>query len=298
MVIDELDAGFHPHAQQKLITAIRTFAKKFRIQVIATTHSLCMIEAVHPENNPVGGNGKSPDSVIYITDTVQPRVMANATLQNIRNDMNLTPPKKIVKQREKPKYLKIYLEDAEANFFLSKLLTRKLVRSIKSQCGATLKAIPISVGCNNLQGLQAFDPHFKTVLIVVDADASIKKGKGAPKNVVKLPGGKAANGASFSPERTIYEFVKVLAGNNQKYPETRKYLEENNISSDQLHEHLLNCDTDITKREPAKRWWNERLEIIEDWGLVDQWLAEHPDQVEQFEADLESAAVRTAKLTI
>ncbi|WP_187293353.1 ATP-dependent nuclease [Pseudomonas fluorescens] len=298
LVIDEIDAGFHPHAQQKLIASIGQYAKKFRIQVIATTHSLCMIEAVHPENNPIGGRGVSPDSIVYLTDTVQPRVMTNPSLDTVRNDMLLIPPKMPSKVRAKAKYLKIYLEDAEANFFLKCLLTPKLKKRIKEACGVTLKPIPISVGCNNLQGLQTFDPHFKTVLIVVDADATVKNGNGKLKNVVKLPGGKISNGVSFSPERTIYEFAKTLMGNNQTYPTTRAKLVNSGITSNQIQVHLMHGNTDITKREPAKRWWNERIEIIEDWKLVDHWLEEHPELVETFEKELMAAAIYTAKLTI
>lgn len=297
MVIDELDAGFHPHAQQRLISTIGNHAKKLRIQVIATTHSLCLIEAAHPENNPIGGNGVAMDSIVYLTDTVQPRVLLDPSIKAIRNDMMLIPPKPIKVIKEKPRYLKVYLEDAEANYFLETLLTLKLKRKVKSACGANLKPIPISVGCNNLQGLQSFDPYFKTVLIVVDADASAKKGSGKLKNVVKLPGGKDTSGSSFSPERTIYEFAKILAANNQYFPNTRTALAANGITSDQLKEHLLKGNTDISKREPAKRWWNERLEIIKDWQMVELWLTEHQELVEAFETELIEAAIHTAKLT-
>lgn len=294
LVIDELDAGFHPHAQQKLIATIRTHAKKLKIQVVATTHSLCMIESVHPESNPVGEKGSLTDSIVYITDTVQPRTLENPSIDLIRNDMLLLPPKPAAKIRAKAKTLKIYLEDAEANFFLAKLLTSKLKRRIKLATGCTLKPISISLGCNNLQGLQNFDPHFKTVLIVVDADASVKR---SLKNVVKLPGGKSETSTGLSPERTIYEFAKTLSEKNQLYPEARRALAELGVTSDQLLEHLIRCDTDISRREPAKRWWNTRLEHIENWSLVDLWLAEHADQVQKFESDLEAASIHTAKLT-
>lgn len=297
MVIDELDAGFHPHAQQRLISTIGTHAKKLRIQVVATTHSLSLIEATHPENNPIGGNGVAIDSIVYLSDTVRPRVLLDPSFQSIRNDMMLIPPKAVKVIKERPKYLKVYLEDAEANYFLEALLTLKLKRKVKSACGAGLKAIPISVGCNNLQGLQTFDPYFKTVLIVVDADASTKKGSRRLRNVVKLPGGKNVSGSSYSPERTIYEFAKTLAEDNQLFPSARAALADSGINSDQLKEHLLRGNTDIAKRDPAKRWWNERLEIIKEWQIVELWLSEHQELVDEFEAELIEAAIHTAKLT-
>ncbi|MBF0635436.1 MAG: AAA family ATPase, partial [Nitrospinae bacterium] len=37
LVIDELDAGFHPHAQRRLVKALSNVAKKLQLQVLATT---------------------------------------------------------------------------------------------------------------------------------------------------------------------------------------------------------------------------------------------------------------------
>lgn len=294
LVIDELDAGFHPHAQQKLLDRVRWAAKSLNVQVIATTHSLALIEAAHPEKNIVGGKGKYVDSVIYIMDTVQPHVANTLSLEDIKRDMALIAPEPEPKQE--PKELKIYLEDAEADYFLKHLLTLKLKRSINADCGAKLKPIPISVGCDNLQGLQKFDKHFKKVLIVVDADATLKSGKGAPTNVVKLPGGKVKGEKGMSPERTIYEFAKILSEENDSYPNARAKLRAMKVTSNQLDGHLFDTDTNIHERESAKKWMRAKLKHIDNWKLVQLWLSEHPDQVEQFERELRAAAIRTARL--
>lgn len=296
LVIDELDAGFHPHAQKKLIQGIANSAKSLNIQVVATTHSLCLIEAIHPDANPIGGKGVHSDCVIYIKDTIQPKV-SKSSLEDIQNDMNLIPPKP--KTKPKTKHLKVYLEDAEADFFIKKILTRRLQNKVKLACGALLKPIPISVGCDNMQGLQKFDPHFKTVIFAVDADSTVKtgKGRGTITNVVKLPGGQDANGKGTNPERTIYDFVVELAADNDKYPTSRKYLDEMGVTSDQLHHHLIFGDVNITKRTSSKKWMRARLEQINNWGLIDLWLQEHPEKVTKFENDLIAAAVATARLT-
>jgi len=294
LVIDELDAGFHPHAQQKLLEKLRNAAKSLNIQVIATTHSLALIEAVHPENNIIGGKGKYIDSVIYIMDTVQPYIADGLSLEDIKRDMALTPPEPAIKPQ--PKELKIYLEDAEANFILKHILTTKLKREINSECGAKLKPIPISVGCDNLQGLQKFDKHFKKVLIVVDADATVKVGKGAPTNVVKLPGTVIKGERGMSPERTIYEFAKTLSQDNDLYPASREQLRKLNVTSNQIDAHLFDTDTNILERESAKKWMRAKLKHITSWNLVQLWLMEHPEQVEKFHRDLRTAAIRTAKL--
>lgn len=294
LVIDELDAGFHPHAQKKLISSIGNAAKKLNIQVVATTHSLCLIEAIHPDANPIGDKGEYVDKVIYIRDTNHPKI-SESSLAAIRDDMNLVPPKP--KPKETTKYLKVYLEDAEANRFVKALLTRRVQNKVKLACGALLKPIPISVGCENLQGLQQFDPHFKTVLIAVDADSKVRTGSGKNKirNVVKLPGGSDSAGRGYNPERTLYEFVKELIETDEGYPIARAHLDSLGVTSDQLHHHLIEGDVTITKRESSKNWMKARLTVIDDWNLIDLWLKENPEKVNAFEENLINAAVATAK---
>ncbi|WP_249584353.1 AAA family ATPase [Pseudomonas viridiflava] len=294
LVIDELDAGFHPHAQQALIEGLKNAAKKLRLQIVGTTHSLCMIEAIHPDTNPINEKGVRVDSVVYITDSIAPRVAENMSFEHIRDDMTLTAPTAAPKPVKLDKTLKIYLEDAEANFVLGLLLTQKLKRQINSATGKTLKAIPISVGCNNLQGLQTFDPHFKTVLIVVDADSHVNA---ALKNVIKLPGGSDNTGRGFSPERTIYEFAQELMNDDDRHPIARAALNKINVTRDQIGRHLLKGDVNIKERESAKKWMNSKLQTIRDWQLVELWISEHPAAVQRFQQDLIAAAIRTAKLT-
>lgn len=292
LVIDELDAGLHPHAQQSLMEGIKNAAKILRVQVIATTHSLCMIETIHPENNIILGAGARMDSVIYIMDSVAPRVTKDLSFDQIQNDMTLTAPKPIAKPVKIDNTLKIYLEDAEANFILGNLLTRKIKLQINKATGKTLKAIPISVGCNNLQGLQKFDNHFKKVLIVVDADSAVTDGL---KNVVKLPGGADSTGNGFSPERTIYEFILELIKDTENFPETRRLLQEQNITRNQLSVHLMKGETNIKDRVSSKKWMKSHLSRISDWDLVGHWLREHPEKVTKFQQEFLAAAIATAK---
>lgn len=296
LVIDELDAGFHPHAQKKLVDGIGNIAKKLNIQVVATTHSLCLIEALHPDSNAIGGKGVHTDSVVYIKDTLRPKV-SDYSLEQIRRDMNLTAPQKPAP--EKPKKIKVYLEDAEANRFIKVLLTRKLQGRVKLACGATLQPLPISVGCDNMQGLQKFDPHFKTVIIAVDADSTVKtgSGRGKIKNVVKLPGAADLAGRGMNPEHTIYRFVSDLLESEDNFPYSQKKLERLGVTSDHLYENLIAGDFNITKRESAKKWMKSRLDHIDNWELIKLWLHEHPAEVKRFEDDIVKAAIATAKLT-
>ena len=294
LVVDELDAGFHPHAQQRLVKALANAAKKLHLQVLATTHSVNLIAAIPPDANPVGPGGKHIDAVLYLTDTLKPRVAEGYTLQDIQRDMSLEPPP--VTPPIKAKILKIYLEDAEAHFFLKRLLTPALKKRVKREAGVGLKAIPLSVGCENLKGLHKHDPHFRTVLIALDADASITGPRRQNQNIIKLPGALDATKKGLSPERTLYAFIQCLASNNSKFPASRAALVKMKLSSDQLRAHFLDGETNINKRESAKSWMKARLTLIEQYNFVELWLREHDDQVKAFENALVAAAIATAKL--
>lgn len=297
LVVDELDAGFHPHAQQRLMKAIANAAKKFDLQVLATTHSMCLIEAIHPDKNPVGRGGKHVDSVVYLTDTNKPRIAENYSYEDIRRDMSLIPHP--VQRPPKAKHLKIYLEDAEANFFLKRLLTASLKRRVKREAGVGLKPIPISMGCDNLKGAHKHDPYFRTVLIAVDADSPVSEAPDAPKHIVNLPGAvdpKTKKG--LSPERSLFAFIQDLAANKGTYPSAQAALKEMKLTSNYLHEHLLDGYTALGNRDSAKNWMKARLDHIEEWRLVELWLKEHPKQVKDFEDSLVKAAIATAKLAL
>jgi len=293
LVIDELDAGFHPHAQQRLMQALANAARKLNLQVLATTHSVNLIEAIHPDANPVGPGGKHVDTVIYLTDSASPRVAEDYTLEDIRRDMSLTIPPAV--PPEKAKTLKIYLEDAEAHYFLERLLTARFKRRVKREVGVGVKAIPLSMGCENLKGLSRHDPYFKTVLIALDADASVSKAK-TNQNIVKLPGATDSTGKGLSPERTLYSFIQALARRNDDFALARAKLAKMRITSDYLRNYLLDGSSNVTNREAAKKWMNARIDNIEQWKIAELWLEEHPTEVAAFEDALIAAAKTVAKL--
>lgn len=292
LVIDELDAGFHPHAQISLIEALSTAARQLKLQVVATTHSLCLIEAIHPESFPKR-RGAPLDSVVYLTDSSNPSNVEDYTLSDIRHDMSLTLPQK--PRRMKTKEIKIYLEDEEAYFFLKRILTPALRARAKKEAGVLLKPLPLSMGCDNLNSLPRLDAHFKTVLIVLDADSSIKGKKEDTQNILKLPGGADSNGKGLSPERTLYHFIKHLAYEKDGYPLARASLKAKKVTSDYLKKYLVRDEVNINDRETAKNWMQKGNKHIAEWDLIGMWLSEHPDRLERFENDLIAAAALIAK---
>ena len=75
LLIDEIDAGFHPRAQIKLIQLIKKEAKSLNLQIIMTSHSLTIIQEVLKINDETARSGRNIDSVVYIEDVLIPKLM-------------------------------------------------------------------------------------------------------------------------------------------------------------------------------------------------------------------------------
>lgn len=165
LLIDEIDAGFHPKAQMKLIQLIKNEAKNLKLQVIMTTHSLTVIKEVLKISDETARSGRNVDSVIYIEDVLSPKLMRNPTYQNIKNDMLSILPHP---HEELPKS-KIYFEDEEAKWFCEQILLFEEINLTK-QYGHEFVFVSAKLGCDNLKALFKADDYFNSVVIVFDND--------------------------------------------------------------------------------------------------------------------------------
>ena len=189
LIIDEIDAGFHPHALKQLIDAISNAANSLNLQIIATTHSPLLIEYVHPDSTIRKNQYRTVDKIIYLTDTTSPKFV-DWSLDRILSDMSLSPL-----QNEKKKNIpdiKAYLEDNEAVAFLKGVLG--MSRNYKKYYGngnqKRLQIMSIGIGGSNLINLPKHDAYFKKTLLIVDGDTTIPKNAS---NAIKLPAEKPKN---------------------------------------------------------------------------------------------------------
>lgn len=289
LLIDEVDAGLHPHAQGKLVLALKKAARDLNLQIIATTHSTHVVEVVHPEGK---GNAQAPDSVVYLIDTRQPQLAENFSLTDILDDMSLKAPVPVVAPIKRT--LKVYFEDDEAAFVFATMATPSVKRALSRKYGIKLAPMPLGVGCNNLANLSRHDPYFKQVVNVVDADSLITGVKDRS-NLVKLPGAKDPNGKGMSPERTLHAHIKSLVDHPEKHADTWIALKALHLSTDQLQEHLLSGGQSVAQREGAKKWWRSKQQHIVDWQLYESWAAENQPAVEEFLEELDKAVGAVAK---
>lgn len=154
LVVDELDAGFHPHAIDRLIAALKTQARRLDLQIVATTHSPRLIEAVHPDGD---GDHRAPNKVVYLLDTTVPRPAEDQSLRAILSDMALRgeddPPP------AKPS-MGVYFEDTEAMQFFKALLPKTKLGRLGNILGIKMKPIALGVSGSHLVSLPSKDPLF------------------------------------------------------------------------------------------------------------------------------------------
>ncbi|PTX05690.1 AAA family ATPase [Achromobacter mucicolens] len=293
LVIDELDVGFHPHAIDRLVKALKTHAKRLSLQIIATTHSPRLIEAVHPDG---GGNRNAPDKVVYLLDTRRPRLAEDQSLAAILDDMALRQDDDAPAPKIKKPVLGIYFEDLEGAQLCEALISPAKRAALSRKLGIQIKLIPLGVGGSNLIALPEKDPIFKDRVLVVDADTTISKKAAARGNTVKLPCHKGASGTDRSPENMMKIFLRgVAAASKGPLYEALLRFDVTNPSSDKVaNAFFADASSNSTQREANKGWWDTHWNKLKKWGVLREWAACHADETAAFVAAFEAAVTTTA----
>lgn len=294
LVIDEVDVGFHPHAIERLAKSLKTYANRLDLQIIATTHSPRLIEAVHPDGD---GNANAPDKVIYLLDTKYPRLANDQSLRAMLSDMAMLPDEeKPTRKRKARPTLAVYFEDDEAAQFCAGLIPATKKTSLSRKYGVRINLIPLGVGGSHLVKLPEKDPMFLDRVLAVDADTSVSKEAAARGNIVKLPNVPGTTGVARSLENTTKQFLRDISSTPDG-PLRKALLGLNtpNPTSDKVHVNFFqDGDGESTKREKTKIWWKKHWTKLKRWGVIEQWAVVYKAEVDKFEAAFEAAVARTA----
>lgn len=278
LVIDEVDAGLHPRAQEKLINLLHTQARKLNLQIILTTHSLTVIKTILSKNK---HPGKKVNDVVYLQDSNFPRIMENPTYTKIKNDMLVLAP-----LEDKPETIKLYFEDDEALFFFKQILKYKNIIHDKDYFGKELELISLSVGCNILLDLHKGDSYFQSVILIPDNDVfsseSNRKTIEENPNICPLP-----NDSTFTdntrhternPEMILYRFLqRKLEGHNDNFWKQMPGA----YTSDYVRDRVMTL-TSNSNRDENKKWFQDNVNFIEKSGIIEKWCGENEKQVDMF----------------
>lgn len=290
LIIDEVDAGFHPHAQITLLDELMSKARALQIQIIATTHSLTMLEHAHQEIYSGRKRGAPLDQIVYLQGNLPIQLLDASNFDAIYADMHLKTLKAV-----KTPSIKVFLEDDEAARFLTAILTRTRRTKLKASTGYLLEVIGARVGCSNLVGLLKADPYFHSVIFVIDADADSIKSGGAL-NVLRLPKD-PVHKAKQSPEAILEAMCKALCVDKNAYPETRRLLTKVGVTTHHIDAHInkrqkgegVAAKGVADDREVAKAWFNKRLDKINEYKLIEGWVLDNAKGVDAFIDQLEVA---------
>ncbi|QHE84514.1 AAA family ATPase [Hydrogenophaga sp. BPS33] len=293
LIIDELDAGFHPHAIAALATALKRYAGRLQLQIIATTHSPRLIEAIHPDG---GGNVNAPDTVVYLVDTRKPRLAEDQRLAAIRSDMELSADITPTSKRRKPT-LFIYFEDREGAQFFSELVPTAARNRLGRRHGVTIKCVPLFAGGTNMIKFPSVDPMFRTRVLAVDGDTPVPAKMMAYGNILKLPCVHGASGTNRSPENTIKGFLRAVARatDGQLY-EAMRNIGPANASGDRIQAKFFPEDSGSSNgRVSSKSWWETHWTALKSWNVVREWAACHTDEIDAFNSALDQTIQAAVK---
>lgn len=274
LVIDEVDACLHPSAQRNLLEVLDAAAKKLDLQIICTSHSLTVIQEVLSKQINTQQNKNDQRiyyNVVYIQDTIRPRIMKNPSYKKIKNDMFL----RLNLYQDDKQDVKVYFEDDEAIFFFNQI--EKIASDKLETDGLRLEKISTQINCDTLSKLPNKDSYFRSVIIVLDGDVS-NKGMykhiiDENKNICTLPG-------SESPEKIIHLYLEELINDTD-----HRFWADNqeNITVQLARDHILkklneelNGSNDKRKRDIYKK------RIFETTNIISYWLNDNSEEVQKF----------------
>ena len=147
LLIDEIEDGFHPKAQIKLVNLLKTEAKRLSLQIIVTSHSLTIIKEVLRIADETARDGRNIDNVVYIQNILNPTLMLSPTYISVKNDML-----SIIPAPDKLPEIKIYFEDEEAKWFFEGIINNEHI-NLEESYRSKLILVAAKLGCDNIMNI-------------------------------------------------------------------------------------------------------------------------------------------------
>ena len=283
LLIDEIDATLHPAAQNKLIKLFLQEARENGIQIVVTTHSLSFLRNIC-DRTTYNSHDESVNNNIelyYLTNANRHlEIKRNTPFTEIESDLMVNS---IVQSSNK---IKLYSEDAEARWFLSKIVSDYL---------PYVDVLDITIGCTELINLYKADlQYFGNALLVFDGDVTEAQLNKVPEqtrrnlgNVLMLPGGKR-------PEQVIYDYLLSLGPDHDFWTGSARSL---GFTWDYFNEHgpLSDDYRQETEREKYKKWFVAHQQYFDTARLMDYWMRDQPDLVADFRDRFKASHNHVAK---
>ena len=187
LLIDELDATLHAFAQDKLLEMLCDVSTELGLQIIATSHSLRLLEKAYHSKL------KKGVEILYLANSDGTIVRREfPTYQEISDHLKVevTPP-----PTRKPRKVSVVFEDNEGMFLFNQICGSKLSRYITRANTASFSGGHLK----NLADMSKSLPELLDMIFVPDGDIA-KIWARPPKNLLALPGDKR-------PETLVYQHL-------------------------------------------------------------------------------------------
>lgn len=276
LAIDEIDASFYPGSQKILFDSLISFASKFKIQIIFTTHSLTILEQV--DKIQTDSKRKGQVKLMFLTkEDGKINIRSDTNYQYIKNHLNRT-----LTGKSKTKKIDLYTEDKEGAIFVKSLIGQKT---------KYVNFVDVSLGCGNIIQLASVKvPSFTypNSIIVLDGDVKeeakqFNRIKNL-KNVLLLP-------TNQSPEQFLANFLNNLSDTHPIWKEIDETFDHQYCFQEYSNDEIQ------TDREKAKKWFNTHYPI---WGrnaskVLNVWKKENKELVQEFNDNFDKLINRINK---
>lgn len=273
LLIDEIDAALHPSAQNKLLDFLYKSAKKLKLQIVFTTHSISLLDYIILKSQPLKNSNKNLIESYFFTraNLEESPTIIRSPNRNLYTNLLLESV-----EFRKGQKIKIISEDAEARWLLNKILPTNLLNQVN--------ILDTHIGYNELLSLVKCDStYFRTRIIVLDGDVATKTSQKRDitnlnmvgNNILLLPGGK-------SIENSIRDFLLSDSQNVKEYYSNMICLSQGITKIHFMQEDLNTFYNRGQKRDKLKAWFNAYLSIFEETQLFNYWSKEHAEEIESF----------------
>ncbi|WP_169295710.1 AAA family ATPase [Advenella sp. EE-W14] len=284
--IDEFDSSLHPTAQIRLFKYLYSWASKYKVQVVISTHSLHLILYIYREHKINVDTNRIVFNFISTAHTGNDNnyeIIKNPSYELAYKELTLEEPEDLIKSHK----INIICEDDYAKHLIQRIVTKRNITNMldfttnldeDSKNNGTAYTSMIKL-CKNYSYL------LKNSIVVFDADINEKilstiKGNN---NYLVLPDEK-----ELAIERRIIYFILNLSGDNDFFKIIKKTREK--FRSEFTDAGILSLtpadilDERKTPIKNCKKWANS--DPISFKKYITQYVKTIPEQAEDFREKL------------
>lgn len=199
LLIDELDATLHPAFQIKLLNLFREFSQQYKIQIVFTTHSMSILEAMLACH----------DNVIYLVDGMTSITkMGDVDIYKIKMHLSTLTQDDIYRDKVIP----LFTEDKEARFLLDLILSYFEEVHPMEFVGVRrfFHLVDVNMSAESLMDIFRDSKLLRMTMksiCVLDGDHNSE----IQSCIVALPGKNGdLSGSRMSPEELLFEYARHL----------------------------------------------------------------------------------------